>query len=299
MIPFVVYDFFYEPLPNFYYQQHSIPPKDIQSYFFYPLLAQGRAIRRNHLNRLTRKKTLVIDCFTDVTPHFLENPLYQSTWETLHLWKDQQPHIENVVSLLYELVMYPKQPLCQEINYYLDILLKKKLIAVQVRVGGKRNLYDDKQFLELSDIPKFYMRINDYLHSNHLAEEDVYIFVSTDDSAVITMFKQKYPKSVFSVSSFSIGHSSPKKNRMQRNKVAEFTKRAIIDLLILQRADYLLYTNTSSYGYLASQLLRNRNSSVIIDDYVNWSEHKDHCSVFERSSRPYFSELIGHYSPVA
>ena len=52
MIPFVVYDFFYEPLPNFYYQQHSIPPKDIQSYFFYPLLAQGRAIRRNHLNRL-------------------------------------------------------------------------------------------------------------------------------------------------------------------------------------------------------------------------------------------------------
>ena len=162
--------------------------------------------------------------------------------------------------------MYPKQPLCQEINYYLDILLKKKLIAIQVRVGGKRNLYDDKQFLELSDIPKFYMRINDYLHSNHLAEEDVYIFVSTDDSAVITMFKQKYPKSVFSVSSFSIGHSSPNKNRMQRNKVAEFTKRAIIDLLILQRADYLLYTNTSSYGYLASQLLRNRNSSVIIDD---------------------------------
>lgn len=298
VIPFMIYNYFYEPFPSFYYKDGTIPSKDIEGYFFYPLLAQGRAIRRNHLNKLTKKKSLVIDCFTDVTPHFLENKLYQSTWEKLNLWKDQEPHIENVVGLLYELVMYPKQPLCNLIVQYADKLLKRRMIGVQVRIGGKRTTYEDKQFLELSDLEHFFNRIDNYMVSNHLKQDDVYVFLSTDDPGITSRFKNKYGNSVFAVKEFTIGHSSPNKNRLQRNRIEQFTKRAIVDLLLLQRADYLLYTNTSSYGYLASRLMQNRNSSVIIDDYVDWSKHEDHCSVFERSSRPFFSEAIGRNSSV-
>lgn len=297
-MPFVIYDYFYDPLPNFYFVPNSIPSSDIEGYFFYPIFAQGRAIRRNHLNKLTKKKSLVIDCFTDVTPHFLENPIYQKTWEGYHLWKEQKPHIENAVSLFYELFMYPKQPLCSMIVNHLDTLLKRKMIGVQVRIGGKRQLYEDKQFLMLSDLTQFFTKIDQYMLHHHLQLKDVYVFISTDDPSIINLFKEKYDTSVYTVKEYPVGHSSPQKNRMRIHKVADYTKRAIVDLLILQRADYLLYTNTSSYGYLASRLQQNRNSSVIIDDYVNWSLHEDACSVYERSNRPYISEAIGHQSLV-
>lgn len=292
MTPFIHYNYFYDPLPNFYYQ-NTIPKQDIEDYFFYATLAQGRTLRRNHLNKLTKKKSLRINCFTDVTPHFLNNTHYQETWTKLHLWKDQTPHIENVVSLFYELVMYPKQPLCNIIVNHTEKLLKRKMIGVQVRIGGKRRLYTDKQFLTTSDISQFYEKIDAYMNLNSLELKDVFVFVSTDDPSVQDLFKEKYKESVYIVDDFDIGHSSVKKNMMNSQKVASFTQRAILDILLLQRADYLIYTNSSSYGYLASKLQSNRNSPIRIDDYVDWSLHEDHCSVFERSSRPFLFDVVG------
>ena len=258
------------------------------------MLAEGRALRRNHLNKLTKKKTLKINCFTDVTPHFLENKHYQSTWEQLHLWKPSKPYLENVTRLLYEYVMYPKQPLCNLIVSHANKLLTRTMIGVQVRIGGKRKLYTDKQFLTLDEHSLFFTKIDAYLQEHQLTLKDVYVFVSTDDSSVQQLFIDKYHESVYTVDDFKIGHSSIKKNQMVAGKVMEFTQRAILDILLLQRADYLLYTNSSSFGYLASQLQQNRHSPVHLDDYIDWSQHEDRCSVFERSARPFKCDIIGN-----
>ena len=71
-----------------------------------------------------------------------------------------------------------------------------------------------------------------------------------------------------------------------------FTKRAIIDLLVLQRADFLAITKDSSFGLLAAQLQSNRNSSVNLLDFIQ-GDSKLPCTVFERSQRAYESVIIG------
>lgn len=65
-----------------------------------------------------------------------------------------------------------------------------------------------------------------------------------------------------------------------------------MDLLILQRADFLVVTEGSTFGKLATRLQRNRNSTVVVDKAIDWSTRPDHCSVFERSNRPYLAQVI-------
>ena len=168
----------------------------------------------------------------------------------------------------------------------------RRIIGAQVRVGGKRKFFTDKQFLTMEELDLFYSRIDTYIRANNLSLDSVYIFVSTDEPKVFDHFKQRYNASMYFIDDFSIGHSSLNKNHMRRDIADEYAKRAIVDLLLLQRADYLIYTNTSSFGFLASQLQQNRISTVRTDKYIDWQSQEE-CIVFERSSRPVLSEVVG------
>mgnify|MGYP004654934271 FL=1 len=284
-------NYFYDSFPLLLYN-NTIDKKEVQFFFMYSTLAQGRALKRNHLNRLTRKKALLIDCFTNVTTHFLNNKAYRSTLEHLHLWDESTPYLRNSANLLYEYTMQPKQPLCSQINAYVHRLLQRVMIGIQVRIGGRSVFYNDKRFLQKEDLPQFIDAVSSFMADRRLALSDVYVFLSTDNADVVRFFQEKYGESLVMVSEYAIGHSAPKKNRSGGVKMAEFTKRAIMDLLILQRADYLIVTKGSSYGSLATRLQQNRNSPVAVDDFVDWSNRPDHCTVFERSDRPYLAKVI-------
>ena len=284
-------DYFYDPFPLFHYN-NSIESKDIQFYFMYPLLAQGRALKRNHLNQLTKRKALLIDCFTDVTHHFLNNNAYRSTLTNLHLWSKSSPFLPNVVDLLFEYTMMPKQPLCSLINKYIHSLLQRVFIGVQVRLGGKSVFYNDKEFLQMDDLAQFASAIASYMRNRGLSNSDVFVFLSTDNKRVISFFQERFGNSLQMVKEYAIGHSAPNKNRFDFQNAPDYTKRAIMDLLILQRADFLVVTEGSTFGKLATRLQRNRNSTVIIDKAIDWSDRPDRCSVFERSDRPFLSQVI-------
>ena len=276
----------------------------------YSTLRQGRDIRRYHLNKLTRKPTLIIDCFTNTTPNFLQNPHYVDQWKKLHIpfHSLSQPSsspvpsayqslsVANVVNLFYELVMYPKQPLCGIIQQHVRSLLQRFVIGVQIRIGGRQALYNDRQFLTLQDLPLFYHAIDDLILQYNRSLSNTYVFLSTDNSNVIQLFQKKYGESLVVTNEFTIGHSAPKKNYAATSNVMQHTQRAIIDLLLLQRSDILLVTEGSSFGQLAVALQSNRNSDIQTFDYMD-NSISDECNVFERSARPYRSFTIGPTTP--
>ena len=278
----------------------------------YSTLRQGREIRRNHLNKLTRKPSLIIDCFTNTTPNFLQNHHYADRWKRLHIpfqslsqpspspmsAASQSPSVANAVNLFYELVMYPKPPLCGIIQQYTRFLFQRFVIGVQVRIGGRQALYNDRQFLTLQDLPLFYNAIDDLILQNNRSLSNTYVFLSTDNKNVIQLFRKKYGESLVVTNEFAIGHSAPKKNIASTSNVMQHTQRAIIDLLLLQRSDILLVTEGSSFGQLAVALQSNRNSEIRTFDYMD-SSIPDECNVFERSARPYRSFTISPTTPTA
>lgn len=283
--------YFYSFFPNFYFKRNSINPSLTQNYFFFATLAQGRALRRNHLDHLVRKPALVIDCFTDVSPHFLLNKHYESTLRSINLWHEQTPHLHQLRNLLNELFLYPREPLCSLANSYISRLLRKVFIGVQVRIGGQRYFKEDRRFLYMANVSLFFNAIDGFVRRSSIQPRDFQIFVSTDTPSVISYFQNRYPGKVVTVSEFQIGHSARAKSMFQGHG-EQFTQRAIVDLLILQRADFLVVTKDSSFGTLATQLQSNRNSSVNLLDFIQ-GDSKFPCTVFERSNRTYESVFIG------
>ena len=274
-----------------HYSILDIPFSQIESYFMYSTLRQGRDIRRNHLNKLTHKAALEVDCFTNTTTNFFQNPHYNDIWKRYHLSPESQPMLQGVVNLFYEMVMYPRPPLCNIIQSYLKTLLKRFMIGVQVRIGGKQKQYTDKQFLTMNDIPFFYQAVDRILLEQSLSLSEVFIFLSTDNMDVISLFKKHYGRSVVTTTEFEIGHSAPGKNYGATSNSVAHMQRAIVDLLLLQRSDRLLVTFESSFGQLAAALQSNRNSSIATFDYVDVTGYEE-CNIFERSSRPFGVEVI-------
>lgn len=282
---------FFDAFPHMHYNFVEIPFSQIEFYFMYSTLRQGRDIRRNHLNKLTRKAALEIDCFTNTTTNFFQNPHYSDVWKHYHIYPAQQPMLQGVVNLFYEMVMYPRPPLCGIIQSHLKTLLRRFMIGVQVRIGGKQKHYTDKQFLTMDDISLFYEAIDKILQEESLSLSQVYIFLSTDNTTVISLFKRKFGSSVITTTEFELGHSAPGKNFGSMPNAVVHMQRAIVDLLILQRSDRLLVTFESSFGQLAAALQSNRNSSVSTFDYVDVLGNEE-CNVFERSNRPFHMEII-------
>ena len=199
--------------------------------------------------------------------------------------------IPEVVNLLYEMVMYPRQPLCTIIEDHQITLLKRFVIGVQVRIGGQQARYKDRQFLMMDDLPSFYDVIDGVMVNRTLTLDDVFIFLSTDNPLVIQSFRKRYGDSLQTTTEFEIGHSAPKKNMGPDSVAATHMKRAIVDLLVLQRSDVLITTLESSYGALAAALQRNRLSPVDTQLFVNRNGETD-CNVFERSNRSYSQFII-------
>ena len=70
-------------------------------------------------------------------------------------------------------------------------------------------------------------------------------FISTDSSVVERKLKALYPEQVIVLDSFRRGHSSLVKS----NRNGFF--RAVMDISVLSRCEYLILTNHSSFGMIA------------------------------------------------
>lgn len=128
----------------------------------------------------------------------------------------------------------------------------------------------------------------EYVRRHNLSPENVTVFISSDSDFAIRKMKKalrwKGRSMVYVVDDYPVGHSAEGKTAKRKKELWEsYTKRAIMDLMILKESDYLIYSRKSSFGKFARELQMAYQNPVDVDPFLK--QQGLQCSVyFSRSS---------------
>ena len=140
----------------------------------------------------------------------------------------------------------PKQSLQREVDQFLSAWSSFHLIGMQIRMGsGGADFRDTHTFLKLEAVSTFVSLAEEYRVARGFSSASMKWFISTDSSVVERRLKALYPEQVIVLDSFRRGHSSLEKS----NRNGFF--RAVVDISVLSRCEYLILTNHSSFGMIA------------------------------------------------
>ena len=232
---------------------------------------------------------VVVLTYSDLASRHLEPSLYQARLEKMGVLPVLNTTISSgvlgsyVKAVLLPLIMNPQPYLCTIINKHISILSQKKMIGIQMRLGGKKANYKEKLFLGPNSVRLFIEKVRKVMEIKGWKEEDVNVFVSTDSNFALREVKKALNTPnhtiVYSTNEFSIGHSALGKTSAYGEKARDgFINRAIIDLLILKESDYLIYSQGSSYGQMAYELQQAYRYPVTVKNY--FEKQNLSCSVF-------------------
>ena len=143
-----------------------------------------------------------------------------------------------------------------------DIILSKAegfhLIGFQIRMGsGGSDFADSHTFLKMDSLQKFIDFAEAYRIQRGIEPSRVRWYVSTDSSKAERKLRELYPARVLSGSSHRRGHSQQKSANL-----LEF-RRAVVDLNVLSRCEYLVLTNYSSFGMIARMVSQRPLFSIV------------------------------------
>lgn len=143
-----------------------------------------------------------------------------------------------------------------------DIILSKAegfhLIGFQIRMGsGGSDFADSHTFLKMDSLQKFIDFAEAYRIQRGIDPSRVRWYVSTDSSKAERKLRELYPARVLSGSSHRRGHSQQKSANL-----LEF-RRAVVDLNVLSRCEYLVLTNYSSFGMIARMVSQRPLFSIV------------------------------------
>ena len=198
-------------------------------------------------------------------------------------------------SVWLRLILNPSKNLCEIINNHIAVLKQKYIIGVQLRLGGTKANYQEREMLPEEGIEIALQKIKRHVQENHLQWEDVYVFLSTDSDFAVRRFRYELgkisPSLLYTADNYKIGHSAKAKSSIYGKKLwADFTRRAIVDLMVLKESDFYLYSKMSSFGKFALELQKSYNNTV---DLENFLYHRGlECSVFHKRQRLGVAESI-------
>lgn len=232
---------------------------------------------------------MVLSTYSDITSRFLRTDFYRDRlvdWGIIPEIKGKMQHARQGAlfrSAILPLIMSPQPYLCQVVNKHIEILRRKKVIGIQMRLGGQKANYSEKLFLGPKSIAVFLEKVERCIQQKGWKREEVYVFVSTDSTFALNEVKKALDtpknKMVYSVSEFLIGHSAVGKTLMYGDKQRDsFMNRAILDLLLLKESDFLIYSQGSSFGLIAYELQQSYRYPVNATAFLKKQGLK--CSVF-------------------
>lgn len=184
------------------------------------------------------------------------------------------------------LLLNPTPALCNKINAHLQVLHQRTLIGVQVRLGGQKANFVEREMMPVDMIDHAISLIRAYIRTKHLSMANVYIFISSDSDFAIRKIRKAFqpqtgPSSIYVVNDYPIGHSAEAKNaRHKKTEWKAFTLRAIMDLLILKDSEYLIYSHKSSFGKFAHELQLSYALPVDLTPFLH--QRGLNCSVFHK-----------------
>ena len=192
---------------------------------------------------------------------------------------------------LLRLLFNPSQELCEITNAYIRALQQKTVIGVQLRLGGQRANYVERQMMPTDTIDTVVQRVQYFLRKKKLGFGDVSVFLSSDSDYALNRlrkyFQQQKAFLVTTVAEFAVGHSAQAKSSNRgKERWAGFTKRAIVDMMVLKESDFLIYTKKSSFGKFAHELQQAYANPMDVSRFLK--QRGLNCSVFHE--RAYIGE---------
>ncbi|KAK8817419.1 hypothetical protein WA556_003312 [Blastocystis sp. ATCC 50177/Nand II] len=216
------------------------------------------ALESEPLPALAPEPNLVITAYFDYTKHLFLTPRYDAQLQSLGLAPFfSSPHArlqrtffaEFPLMTAVRLFFVPKLPLQALIDQTLRQAQSFHLIGLQVRMGsGGADFRDSHRFLRMAALRSFVQLAENYRVARGIPEDGVKWFLSTDSSEVERNLTATYPGRVVVASGFGRGHSSSE----FANRNAFY--RAVIDVGVLSRCEYMVLTNHSSFGMIARML---------------------------------------------
>lgn len=272
---------------------------------FYPDRVNSQRLLSQHLNDSWEAPCLLLSTYSDITSKFLLSKFYQRQLTEFGIIPNITKPYKDIVmgihfrSALLPVLLNPQKYLCEAVNKHLRILRKRKIIGVQMRLGGTKANYNEKVFLGPHCITRFVERIEHYIKIRNWNRENVYVFVSTDSSYALKEIKKQLNRNgtniVYSVKDWKIGHSAlGKSSKFGEKQRDSFMNRAILDLLILKESDYLIYSHGSSYGQMAFELQQSYRYPVHAYKFLK-SKLKT-CSVFHKRTTLGEASYVSKYT---
>lgn len=199
--------------------------------------------------------------------------------------RPQTQFVQEIRSIWLRLILNPNEELCELINSHILQLKQRYMIGVQLRFGGIiANFKEEEGLMSEDGLKRAIAAVKLHVKQMNLKWEDVYIFISTDSNKIAAKFRwhfEKISKGVmYTIDDFDIGHSAPGKTGRYKEGWVRFTKRAIVDMMILKESDFYIYTKRSSFGKFARELQKSYNISVDVDEYMRKRGMK--CSVYHK-----------------
>lgn len=256
---------------------------------FFPGKTTKKQLKEVPLQQWWNSSAVVISTYSDISSRYLYPVFYQRQLEEMGILPVTDVSMSAGTvgnyfkAVVLPLIMNPQPYLCEIINKHIAILKQRKIIGIQMRLGGTKANYKEKLFLGPKCVDVFIQKIRTVMKEKEWDPDDVYVFVSTDSNFALNQVKKELntPNNtiVYYVNEYAIGHSALGKTSAYGEKVRDgFINRAIIDLLILKESDYLIYSQGSSYGQMAYELQQTYRYPVTVAPYLKLQNLT--CSVF-------------------
>ena len=186
--------------------------------------------------------------FMDVTWRMMEIPENANKLVKMGLF-DSTPSNEEVSHLISLVLFRLKDSLRKQADAFFSEYPRPRL-GLQVRTGGTvSNTHEESLFYSLEKVDPIMSFVKSFAQNNTLS--NVTLFLSTDSNQMVNAIREKSPFPIVMLNAYSIGHSSPLRNG---NSLSSSLKRAVMDIYLLSKCDYLITTRSSSFGDTAAFL---------------------------------------------
>ena len=120
----------------------------------------------------------------------------------------------------------------------------RPILGLQIRTGGSSSNTPERiVFNTLDNVDSILSFVDIYTANKTLLNPT--LFLSSDSNAMVEAIRSKSKYTVLTLDAYTIGHSSPKRNK---NTTSSSLKRAVMDIYILSKCDYLITSANSSFG---------------------------------------------------
>lgn len=250
------------------------------------------------------KRQLCYIYYMDITYNHVNVGYYRATLENLGLIpvvpRSVSPHWVGweFRSLMYRLLINPDYPTCTRINGHLAKLHERTMIGIQLRHGGQTANFHERRIQGIYAMNVALNEVAKYMKEHELNRMNTYLYISTDSDIVLDKIKRIINETgvdfVYHMDNFSIGHSSTAKSGRQGKEVwNSFYQRALLDMFILKDSDYLIYSEGSSFGEIASELQKTFDNEVSSENFLKQKGLK--CSVYSQRTKAGKSFAINKY----